>query len=382
MPMMMDKCVSAQSQNLDKQSFVDESSTNKYLFLKGKQYVTRFFTAMAACLSLAACGEKELAVAEPDSRPVKLMPVSVGNKDTFRTFPATVEAGDKAILAFRVSGELASISVNAGDVVKKGKKLAMLNVDELTQLMKQAQANYQLALVQFNRDVELRKTKVISELDYDTSKAALKQAKASLDKAKANLSYATLLAPYDGNISLSLIENYEFVNAKEPVLHIQSAGLINVTFQLPDHLFSRFKGYTNTINPVVTFDTELDKTYLAQFKEVDTEADPKTSSYKVTLYMERPRGKNILPGMSGQVRIKIPRGKVGAIPLRAIITEGSATYVWRVSDEGLIEKTAVELDENNRITQGLQDGDLIATSGVDELVDGQKVRSWIKERGL
>lgn len=95
MPMMMDKCVSAQSQNLDKQSFVDESSTNKYLFLKGKQYVTRFFTAMAACLSLAACGEKELAVAEPDSRPVKLMPVSVGNKDTFRTFPATVEAGDK-----------------------------------------------------------------------------------------------------------------------------------------------------------------------------------------------------------------------------------------------------------------------------------------------
>lgn len=382
MPMMMDKCVSAQSQNLDKQSFVDESSTNKYLFLKGKQYVTRFFTAMAACLSLAACGEKELAVAEPDSRPVKLMPVSVGNKDTFRTFPATVEAGDKAILAFRVSGELASISVNAGDVVKKGKKLAMLNVDELTQLMKQAQANYQLALVQFNRDVELRKTKVISELDYDTSKAALKQAKASLDKAKANLSYATLLAPYDGNISLSLIENYEFVNAKEPVLHIQSAGLINVTFQLPDHLFSRFKGYTNTINPVVTFDTELDKTYPAQFKEVDTEADPKTSSYKVTLYMERPRGKNILPGMSGQVRIKIPRGKVGAIPLRAIITEGSATYVWRVSDEGLIEKTAVELDENNRITQGLQDGDLIATSGVDELVDGQKVRSWIKERGL
>ncbi|OZS44638.1 efflux RND transporter periplasmic adaptor subunit [Photobacterium sanguinicancri] len=337
---------------------------------------------MAACLSLAACGEKELAVAEPDSRPVKLMPVSVGNKDTFRTFPATVEAGDKAILAFRVSGELASISVNAGDVVKKGKKLAMLNVDELTQLMKQAQANYQLALVQFNRDVELRKTKVISELDYDTSKAALKQAKASLDKAKANLSYATLLAPYDGNISLSLIENYEFVNAKEPVLHIQSAGLINVTFQLPDHLFSRFKGYTNTINPVVTFDTELDKTYPAQFKEVDTEADPKTSSYKVTLYMERPRGKNILPGMSGQVRIKIPRGKVGAIPLRAIITEGSATYVWRVSDEGLIEKTAVELDENNRITQGLQDGDLIATSGVDELVDGQKVRSWIKERGL
>ncbi|MGF1690245.1 efflux RND transporter periplasmic adaptor subunit [Photobacterium kagoshimensis] len=344
--------------------------------------MTRFFTAVTTCLSLAACGEKEQVVAEPDSRPVKLMSVSVGNKDTFRTFPATVEAGDKAILAFRVSGELASISVNAGDVVKKGKQLAMLNVDELTQLMKQAQANYQLALVQFNRDVELRKTKVISELDYDTSKAALKQAKASLDKAKVNLKYATLLAPYDGNISLSLIENYEFVKAKQPVLHIQSAGLINVTFQLPDHLFARFKGYTKAINPAVTFDTDLEKSYPAQFKEVDTEADPKTSSYKVTLYMDRPKGKNILPGMSGQVRIKIPKGNAGAIPQRAIITEGNTTYVWHVNGDGLIKKTAVELDENNHITQGLQDDDLIATSGVDELEDGQKVRAWIKERGL
>lgn len=381
MPMIMDKCVSDQSQNFANPSFTADSFTSKYL-LKSKQQITRFFTAMATCLSLAACGEKEGVVAEPDSRPVKLMSVSVGNNDTFRTFPATVEAGDKAILAFRVSGELASISVNAGDIVKKGKQLAMLNVDELTQLMKQAQANYQLALVQFNRDVELRKTKVISELDYDTSKAALKQAKASLDKAKANLKYATLLAPYDGNISLSLIENYEYVNAKQPVLHIQSAGLINVTFQLPDHLFARFKGYTNAINPQVTFDTELDKSYPAQFKEVDTEADPKTSSYKVTLYMDRPKGKNILPGMSGQVRIKIPKGKAGAIPQRAILTEGSATYVWHVNGEGMIKKTVVELDTNNHITQGLQDGDLIATSGVDELVDGQKVRAWVKERGL
>ena len=337
---------------------------------------------MVSSVLLLGCGEKEQQVAEPDSRPVKLLAITVGESESFRTFPATVEAGDKAILAFRVGGELASIAVRSGDIVKKGMTLAKLNEDELSLLKRQAQANYQLALVQFKRNAELRKTKVISELDYDTSKATLNQAKASLDKAKANLSYATLVAPYDGNISLKMIENYEYVNAKEPVLHIQSSGLINVTFQLPDHLFARFKGYTKAINPVVTFDTDLTQSYSAEFKEVDTEADSKTNSYKVTLFMARPDDKNILPGMSGQVRIKIPKGKVGAVPKRALIKEGQQVFVWAVNGDGVVKKTAVTLNENNHIVAGIEDGTLIATSGVEELQDGQKVRAWVKERGL
>ncbi|WP_318467971.1 efflux RND transporter periplasmic adaptor subunit [Photobacterium leiognathi] len=340
------------------------------------------YIAILACVALIGCKEDKATVKEPESRPVKLQSVSVGDNESLRSFPAIVEAGDKAVLAFRVSGQLNNVQAHPGEFVRKGQTLATLNPDELSLLVKQAQAQYDLANVQFKRNSQLRKTNVVSELDYDASKANLKQAKAALDKAKSNLSYAKLIAPYDGHISLSMVENFEYVAAKQPVMHIQSAKLINMTFQLPDYLLARFQGHAEEINPTVAFDALANQTFPAQFKEIDTEPDSKTSSYKVTLSMARPEGSNIMPGMSGSVTIVLPHGNAGAIPTRAVITEGDKHFVWRVNDKQQVERVEVTLDKNNRVISGLNDGDVIATSGVSELQAGQKVRSWIKERGL
>ncbi|WP_318434525.1 efflux RND transporter periplasmic adaptor subunit [Photobacterium leiognathi] len=340
------------------------------------------YIAVLAWVALLGCKEDKATVKEPESRPVKLQSVSVGDNESLRSFPAIVEAGDKAVLAFRVSGQLNNVQAHPGEFVRKGQTLATLNPDELSLLVKQAQAQYDLSNVQFKRNSQLRKTNVVSELDYDASKANLKQAKAALDKAKSNLSYAKLIAPYDGHLSLSMIENFEYVAAKQPVMHIQSAKLINMTFQLPDYLLARFQGHAEEINPTVAFDALANQTFPAQFKEIDTEPDSKTSSYKVTLSMARPEGSNIMPGMSGSVTIVLPHGNAGAIPTRAVITEGNKHFVWRVNDKQQVERVEVTLDKNNRVISGLNDGDVIATSGVSELQAGQKVRSWIKERGL
>ncbi|MFT5880661.1 MAG: RND family efflux transporter MFP subunit [Moritella sp.] len=346
-----------------------------------------FFTTALTALFLSGCGERANELPEPDSRPVKLQTVSVGNKETYRTFPGVVEAGDKAVLAFRVSGILSSVDVRPGDKVVQGQKLAGLNQDRFLLQVEQAQANYELASVQFKRDAKLRKTNVVSEIAYDITKAQLNQAKATLSKQQSNLSYATLLAPYPGTLSLLLSENYEYVTAKQAVMHIQRAGLINVTFQLPEQMLARFEGsdaHQSSVDrqPSVIFDTIPGKIYPAQFKEIDTEADATTSSYKVTLFMARPEGKNILPGMAGTVRITLPKDSSAAIPARAIILEAGASFVWHVNEAGIVHKKQIELDPSNRVTRGLNDGDRIAVSGVKELQEGQKVRAWIKERGL
>lgn len=39
---------------------------------------------------------------EPESRPAKLFSVTVGNSAFERRFPATTEAGDRAVLAYQV----------------------------------------------------------------------------------------------------------------------------------------------------------------------------------------------------------------------------------------------------------------------------------------
>ncbi|MGD8111023.1 efflux RND transporter periplasmic adaptor subunit [Vibrio sp. NTOU-M3] len=337
------------------------------------------FLAVAATLS--GCGKELPPVPEPDSRPAKLFTVSVGNSQFERQFPATSEAGDKAVLAFRVPGQLQSIDVVAGQLVTKGDVLARLNPDEYTLLAQQAEAQFKLADVQYQRYKKLRKDKVVSEQDFDQAKANHNSAKATLDQANANLSYTRLVAPYDGTISLIPAENHEFVAAKKGVMNIQTNQLMKVIFQLPDHLLSKFASGAEPVATMV-FDAFPNNQYALTFQEIDTEADPKTGSYKVTMIMERPADVGILPGMSGQVNVVSASTGATTIPQSALFKDGEQTNVWRVNEQGIVEKATIELNERRQVVSGLENGDQIIISGVSGIEPGIKVREWIKERGL
>lgn len=340
-------------------------------------------TAVAVVLSsllLTGCGNKEPEIAEPESRPAKIITVSVGDHETARLFPAQAEAGDKAVLAFRVPGQLNSLDVHAGQLVTKGQLLATINPDEYRLIQKQAQAQYQLIDVQYQRTKKLRKDKVVSEQDYDSAVANRKTAKATLDQTSANLSYTKLIAPYDGTISLLPSENFEYVTAKQSIMHIQTNDILYVAFQLPDYLLQRFS--FSEVSASVTFDSFPTVNFPLEFEEIDTEADNKTSSYTVKMSMPRPKDLGILPGMSGQVKVTIPKGGSEKLPLSAIEQDGDITYVWRVSDGGVVEKVAVELNDKRQVISGLNDSEQIVSSGISGLEEGMKVRKWVKERGL
>ncbi|MGR5286209.1 efflux RND transporter periplasmic adaptor subunit [Vibrio maritimus] len=330
---------------------------------------------------LSGCGKEPPPVPEPESRPAKLFSVAVGNSQFERTFPATSEAGDKAVLAFRVPGQLEEIAVRSGQRVTKGDFLAGLNPDEYQQLEKQAQANFRLADVQYQRALKLRKEQVVSEQDFDQAKANMNSARANWSQAKANLSYTRLLAPYDGTISIIPADNYEYIQAKEGVMNIQSNQLLKVNFQLPDTLLNRFQGGAE-VEATMTFDAHPSSSYELTFQEIDTEADPKTGSYKVTMVMERPSDVGILPGMAGQVLVVAKSSAATVIPTSALFMEGEKQCVWRVNEQGIVEKVAVELNDKRQVISGLNNGDQIVISGVQGIDAGIKVREWIKERGL
>ena len=98
--------------------------------------------------------------------------------------------------------------------------------------------------------------------------------------------------------------------------------------------------------------------------------------------MDRPEGVGILPGMSGNVHLVSENAGVTKIPDSALFTEDGKTCVWRVNEQGIVEKVSVTLNEKQQIEEGLDDGDQIIISGVNVIESGIKVREWVKERGL
>lgn len=333
------------------------------------------------CTVFVAGCKEEPPVPEPESRPAKLLVVSVGSSDLTRTFPAVAQAGDKAILAFRVPGQLNQLNVDAGDLVKQGEILAELNPDEYRLLLKQAQANFELAKVQYDRMKKLRKSQVVSEQDYDKSLANYKSANASLEQAAANLSYTRLVAPYDGTVSIVNAENFEYINVSVPVMNVQTTQVLKIEFQLPGYLLNRFRGGMNK-KTTMTFDSFPQESFSVQLLEIDTESDAKTNSFKTTMVMDKPDDVGVLPGMSGQLRVSIPKSDVTEVPDNALFEESGKQYVWRVTEQGLTEKAELEIGKTGKVISGLSDGDLIIVSGVAGIEEGVKVREWVKERGL
>nr|WP_253809478.1 efflux RND transporter periplasmic adaptor subunit [Vibrio sp. RE88] len=332
-------------------------------------------------LGLSGCGQDKPMEISVESRPVKMFKVALGGAQFERSFPAITEAGDSAELSFRVSGQIRSIDVAEGQIVRQSQVLAELDSAEYKLLAKQANAEFNLTRVHLERSQKLYKDQVVSEQDLDQAMAQYKAAKAQLQHAKENVRYTSIVAPFDGAISLISADEHEFVLESQTVMRIQSNRLLKVMFQLPAHLFNRFVFETDMTASMV-FDAYPNQQYRLDLQEVDTEADPATGSFKVTMSMNYPTDSGVLPGMAGMVNVMAGGMSDVFIPQSALFEEGGETYVWRVKHQGDVEKILVTLNSEGKVIAGLEDGDQIVSSGVKEINAETKVRPWVKERGL
>ena len=101
--------------------------------------LTRSSLIATLLIAITGCsGEAETTATESqNNKLVKTITLSSEDRGGFREFPAVVEASEDATLAFRVSGELNSLNVTAGQHVEAGDILAGLvpDIERTSQLV-------------------------------------------------------------------------------------------------------------------------------------------------------------------------------------------------------------------------------------------------------
>ncbi|MDO6687818.1 MULTISPECIES: efflux RND transporter periplasmic adaptor subunit [unclassified Agarivorans] len=346
--------------------------------------------AFVTCSSLLllSCKKDPVESVESYPRPVKVEQIEIGDGKRIRTLPGETFASDTALLSFQVSGRLDEILVRPGEMVKAGQPLANIDPAMYNQELEVAKANYELAKVLFDRANQLVERGVISRSDFDKSKSQYAISKAALDKAKVNLSYTKLVAPYDGVIARKYAEQFEYVYEKQQVLSLQTESTIDVNFQLPERLISIFQEARRNgqLAPelAVQFQGRQDW-YVASLKELSTVADPSTGSYTIVLTLPIPNELNIFPGMTTLVQIESSTQLIGkdlVAPAGSLVEDAGQSFVFTWNPETkIVTKTRVTIDKGN-ISTGLNDGDWLVVAGAQELVDGQAAIQWVKERGL
>ncbi len=364
--------------------------------MKPARVLSASLISLLMVAALAGCDEEPV----PEKtvvRQVRAMKVSDSAAFQRRTFSGRAKATKELDLAFNVAGPLAEYPANVGDEVKKGDLLARIDpapfkaeVMRSQAALDRAAATRKNAKLARDRDKTLFDQGHVAKARLDQTEASLSEtiadvgaADAVLVRARLDLQYTNLRAPFAGIVVQTYVDNFENVQIKQPVIRLVDASRIEMIISIPENLISMVPRVKDV---VVTFDAFPDLEVSARIKEIGTEASQTTRTYPVTLIMEQPSEARILPGMAGKAYSNSPAVAVesGAgleIPVSAVLTdaEDEKTYVWVIDESTLtVQKRAVTpgpfTDHGIKITAGLQPGVWIATAGVHYLKDGQKVR--------
>jgi RND family efflux transporter MFP subunit len=220
--------------------------------------------------------------------------------------------------------------------------------------------------------------------DIEAKEADIRALEAAAAAAKNQWVYTYLRAPFDGTVVAKYVDNYEDVQAKQPIVRLLDSSQIEMVVNVPESAISLVQ-YVTDITCV--FDAFPGVAVPAKVKEIGAEASRTTRTYPVNLIMEQPKDVTILPGMAGQAtgRVKRPEELAGAgieIPASAVFERDAKSFVWIIESsdgkQGQATAREVSLGELSargvNVVEGIRPGDVIATAGVDFLEEGQTVR--------
>jgi membrane fusion protein, multidrug efflux system len=173
--------------------------------------------AVLVTLVLAACSRQpEQTVAQPT--PVRVQAASVGPASPPISTNGIVAIKGEMKLSFKVAGVIKSLRVREGQEVKKGDRLADIELTEVNAQVEQARQLAEKAKRDAERGERLYNDQVISLEQLQDLRTQASVAQAQLNGAEFNRGYAVITAPGDGVILRKLAEERELVPAGQAVL--------------------------------------------------------------------------------------------------------------------------------------------------------------------
>jgi len=371
-------------------------------FCQGEQTMTAnhawHIGLLSTALLLSGC-EQDHSAGQEIIRPVRAMKVGDVTQLQGREFPGHAKAVQEVDLSFRVAGPLIALPVKVGDKVTAGDTIARIDPRDFEVQQRKTEGELQRAIAnrvraksEYERLLRIQKTDRDAVADvtvgrgkenYQLAKADIAAYQASVDAARDAVSYSRLKAPFDGTIASTFVENFESVQAQQPIVRLLDSSRVEFEFHVPETMISLVPLVRNLR---VRFDAFSDLQIAAQVKEIGSEASATTRTYPVTLIMEQPEGAEILPGMSGKVsgEVRSPSAAGAAaiiVPMSAVFSPASddQSFVWVIDEaSSTVSRRQVSIGDVGaaglRVKEGLQVGELIATAGVHFLTEGQQVR--------
>jgi membrane fusion protein, multidrug efflux system len=288
-----------------------------------------------------------------------------------------------ADLSLEVSGVVDSIAFNSGDDVEQGTLLMKLRAGDDEAKLESLQATADLNEITYDRDQKQFKLQAVSQATLDTDAANLKNAKAQVAQQKAILDKKFLRAPFAGHLGLRQVDLGQYLGAGTVIVTLQALDPIFLDFFVPQQAVDQVRLGQSI---AVQVDAYKDQAFSGEISAVNPKVDANSRNVQVRATLKNADHK-LIPGMYATV--EIPTGapqNLITLPQTAITFSPYGDTVYIVDSKGvdssgkpqLIARqsfvtTGATRGDQVAVLKGVNEGDLIVTSGQLKLHNGSTV---------
>lgn len=314
------------------------------------------------------------------------------------TLPGNIQAWYEAPIYAQVTGYVKMWYKDYGAEVKKGDVLAEVNAPALDAQYEQAKADLEseraknaLAELTAKRYVAMRKNHALSEqaisvqvAEAQVQAAKVKAAEQNVRNFEALIRFKTIVAPYDGIVTVRNINVGDFVN-KEGTISVP--GAISNLFTVADISMMRlFVNVPETFGPFLKPGMTADVTvpqlpnrhFTAKFLTVAKGFDVSTRT-AVTEFTIDNEDSVLWPGSYATVHLTATiERNVLIIPTTALVFQEHGTQAAVVTEDDRVHFKSITvgklLDSTIEVTDGISITDRIVNNPSAALLEGDKVR--------
>lgn len=365
-----------------------------------KDFIPKFSIAglgagilLGTIIIISGCGKSKPTDPEPVVRPVKLYTLDASGLRRVYEYPGQVQPRLQANLAFEVPGRLISLPVDEGDRVQESDVLAALDPRDYESRLNSSIAVLKEAQSVQRRDQALFDKNAGSQEELERSIRAVETAQADVEISRKAYENTKLEAPFTGTVARVLVDEFENVGSKQKILILEETSSMEAVINIPENIWIQAKkGFTQQeiserTNPEIIMTSMPDRSFPARITATATKADAATRTFAITFAFTPPEDMNISSGMTAKVQFTSPRpltSKSGGVtvPVASVGYDAAGkAFVWTIDPNTMLaSKVAVKTGEMAggmmEVFGPLQEGEMLATSGVHHIREGMQVRGW------
>lgn len=305
--------------------------------------------------------------------PVEVIEIKPRRLENNLSITGTIIPNESVDLKSEISGLVTEINFKEGEFVRKGAPLVYLNDDELSAQNERLAYTKKLYEGQENRQKQLLEREAISQEEYDIVLNQYNTNLADIQLIEAMIRQTVIRAPFDGVIGLRQISEGSVITPADVIVNVVNLDPIKIDFSIPE----RYANIVKKGSEISFTNSAVEGESVGEVYAIAPNIDPATRTLQLRALSPN-KDRKFLPGMFVGIKLNLNvEEEAFMVPAESLVPELEGYKVFVANADSVIEEkkvsTGIRTEREVQITDGLQLGDRILTTGILQAKTGMKV---------